>query len=118
MGTLEVKGDTVRCEKDGRWTQPWNSGRRTIDPVGQARAGMYALRGYADTDPRWQRRRLRWAHAVVLALNESEPHERSRERLYVGLSRARDQLVVCGDPAYVEAVGGRQVSTRLAAALA
>ena len=53
MGTLEVKGDTVRCEKDGRWTQPWNSGRRTIDPVGQARAGMYALRGYADTDPRW-----------------------------------------------------------------
>lgn len=28
--------------------------------------------------------------AVVLALNESEPRERSRERLYVGLSRARD----------------------------
>ncbi|MDQ3627751.1 MAG: AAA family ATPase [Actinomycetota bacterium] len=47
--------------------------------------------------------------AVVLALNESEPRERSRERLYVGLSRARDQLVVCGDPEFVRAVGGSSV---------
>ena len=37
---------------------------------------------------------------VVLAVNERERTERSRERLYVGLSRARDQLVVCGDPEY------------------
>jgi hypothetical protein len=51
--------------------------------------------------------------AVVLALNEDEPHERSRERLYVGLSRARDQLVVCGDPVFVEAVGGPDVLKRL-----
>ena len=51
--------------------------------------------------------------AVVLALNEDQPHERSRERLYVGLSRARDQLVVCGDPAFVEAVGGHEVLKRL-----
>jgi len=51
--------------------------------------------------------------AVVLALNESEPRERSRERLYVGLSRARDQLVVCGDPAFVEEVGGQTVLNRL-----
>jgi hypothetical protein len=47
--------------------------------------------------------------AVVLALNERAPSERSRERLYVGLSRARDQLVVCGDPAFVAEVGGRAV---------
>jgi superfamily I DNA/RNA helicase len=47
--------------------------------------------------------------AVVLALNESEPSERSRERLYVGLSRARDQLVVCGDPLLIEQVGGGAV---------
>jgi hypothetical protein len=51
--------------------------------------------------------------AVVLALNEGEPGERSRERLYVGLSRARDQLVVCGDPAFVEEVGGPAVLRRL-----
>ena len=43
---------------------------------------------------------------VVLAVNERERTERSRERLYVGLSRARDQLVVCGDPDYIRDVGG------------
>jgi superfamily I DNA/RNA helicase len=47
--------------------------------------------------------------AVVLALNESRPRERSRERLYVGLSRARDQLVVVGDPDHIRAVGGEDV---------
>ena len=51
--------------------------------------------------------------AVILALNETEPGERSRERLYVGLSRARDQLVVVGDPAYVEQVGGSAVLRHL-----
>ncbi|HSE70690.1 MAG TPA: NERD domain-containing protein [Nocardioidaceae bacterium] len=51
--------------------------------------------------------------AVVLALNEKEPQERSRERLYVGLSRARDQLVVCGDPDFVEEVGGPAVLRHL-----
>ena len=50
---------------------------------------------------------------VVLALNEAEPRERSRERLYVGLSPARDQRVVCGDRAYVEDVGGAAVLQRL-----
>lgn len=48
-------------------------------------------------------------NAVVLAVNESQPHQRSRERLYVGLSRARDQLVVTADPSYIEAVAGPEV---------
>jgi hypothetical protein len=52
---------------------------------------------------------------VVLALNEAEPGERSRERLYVGLSRARDQLVVCGDPDFVAEVGGPELLHRLRA---
>jgi hypothetical protein len=52
-------------------------------------------------------------NAVVLALNEDEPRDRSRERLYVGLSRARDQLVVCGDPAHVEEVAGPAVLRHL-----
>ena len=51
--------------------------------------------------------------AVVLALNEPAPSDRSRERLYVGLSRARDQLVVCGDPAFIEQVGGGAVLRKL-----
>ena len=51
--------------------------------------------------------------AVVLAVNETEPSERSRERLYVGLSRARDQLVVCGDPGFIEGVAGAEVLRKL-----
>ena len=51
--------------------------------------------------------------AIILALNETTPVERSKERLYVGLSRARDQLVVVGDPAFVEEVGGPAVLRHL-----
>jgi hypothetical protein len=52
--------------------------------------------------------------AVVLVVNETGVFERSRERLYVGLSRARDQLVVCGDPDFVREVGGPDLAQRLA----
>lgn len=50
---------------------------------------------------------------VVLVVNEEGKFERSRERLYVGLSRARDQLVVCGDPDFLRAVGGPELAHRL-----
>ena len=51
--------------------------------------------------------------AVVLVVNEQGKFERSRERLYVGLSRARDQLVVCGDPDFIAQVGGPDLARRL-----
>jgi hypothetical protein len=52
--------------------------------------------------------------AVVLAVNGfGKGDERAREKLYVGLSRARDLLVVCGDPAVIRDVGGEGVSRRL-----
>jgi ATP-dependent exoDNAse (exonuclease V) beta subunit len=51
--------------------------------------------------------------AVVLALNETKVSERSRERLYVGLCRARDRLVVCGEPEFVRTIGGEDVLRRL-----
>ncbi|OBB77133.1 NERD domain-containing protein [Mycobacterium sp. 852014-52144_SCH5372336] len=51
--------------------------------------------------------------AVVLVINDSGQFERSRERLYVGLSRARDRLVVCGDPEFVREVGGPDLARRL-----
>lgn len=51
--------------------------------------------------------------AVVLAVNERHLQERSRERLYVGLSRARDQLVVCGDPEFIRGIGGDELLRRL-----
>jgi len=57
----------------------------------------------------------RWvAHrAAVLVLNEETKRDRSRERNYVGLSRARDQLVVCGDPDFIREVGGPDLASRL-----
>ena len=51
--------------------------------------------------------------AVVLCVNEDGTRDRSRERLYVGLSRATDRLVVVGDPEVVERVGGREVLKHL-----
>jgi hypothetical protein len=51
--------------------------------------------------------------AVVLALNESAPGPRAKERLYVGLSRARDELVVVGSADHVREVGGERVLRRL-----
>ncbi|MGN7246806.1 NERD domain-containing protein [Janibacter anophelis] len=53
--------------------------------------------------------------AVVLCVNESGTMDRFRERLYVGLSRATDRLVVVGD---LEVIAGveEQVARALAAA--
>lgn len=51
---------------------------------------------------------------VVLAVNGfGRGDERAREKLYVGLSRARDLLVVCGDPAQIRTVAGDGVMNRL-----
>jgi hypothetical protein len=51
--------------------------------------------------------------AVVLCLNEDGSRDRARERLYVGMSRATDELVVVGDPATVRLVAGDDVAKRL-----
>ncbi|WP_164700300.1 NERD domain-containing protein [Modestobacter sp. KNN46-3] len=51
--------------------------------------------------------------AVVLAVNGFRSEERAREMLYVGLSRARDLLVVCGDLELIRRVGGEAVARRL-----
>lgn len=51
--------------------------------------------------------------AVVLCVNEAGDRDRARERLYVGMSRATDQLVVVGDPGVVRSIGGDVVAGRL-----
>jgi len=51
--------------------------------------------------------------AVVLCLNEDGSRDRARERLYVGMSRATDQLVVVGDPELVRRVGGPEVARKI-----
>ena len=49
----------------------------------------------------------------MLCLNEDGSRDRARERLYVGMSRATDELVVVGDPATVRRVAGDEVAKRL-----
>lgn len=51
--------------------------------------------------------------AVVLCVNEDGTRDRSRERLYVGMSRATDRLVVVGDPDMIARVGGQEVIEQL-----
>lgn len=51
--------------------------------------------------------------AVILCLNEHGSRDRGKERLYVGLSRATDRLVVVGDPEVVRAMGGEAVARQL-----
>ena len=51
--------------------------------------------------------------AVVLCVNEDGTRDRSRERLYVGLSRATDKLVVVGDAAAIRSMGGEETLRRL-----
>ncbi|HEX5510456.1 MAG TPA: NERD domain-containing protein [Actinomycetales bacterium] len=51
--------------------------------------------------------------AIVLAVNDDKIVDRAREKLYVGLSRAQDQLVVCGDPDLIREIGGPEVARRL-----
>ncbi|KRF17427.1 nuclease [Nocardioides sp. Soil797] len=51
--------------------------------------------------------------AVVLCVNEPEVRERARERLYVGMSRATDELVVVGDPEVIRDIAGDAVARRL-----
>lgn len=50
--------------------------------------------------------------AVVLCVNTQNP-ERAREMLYVGMSRATDELVVIGEPDFIREIGGAQVAHRL-----
>jgi len=66
FAVLEVKGGQVTHDGD-HWLTTGQDGRSNrIDPVRQAREGMYGLRTYVESDPRWgSRGRIRWAHAVV-----------------------------------------------------
>ncbi|MDV3220918.1 NERD domain-containing protein [Intrasporangium sp.] len=50
--------------------------------------------------------------AVVLCVN-TEHADRAREKLYVGMSRATDRLVVVGDPEFIRSIGGQAVARQL-----
>lgn len=63
---VEVKGSHVWVE-DGEWFIQRGDTAARIQPVDQARDAQYALRHYVESDPRWDRPRVRWSHHVVLA---------------------------------------------------
>jgi hypothetical protein len=50
---------------------------------------------------------------VVLAVNGIRDQSRGREYLYVGLSRARSCLTICGDLEQIAAIGGEGIRRRL-----
>jgi len=50
---------------------------------------------------------------VVLAVNGMRDQSRGREYLYVGLSRPRSCLVVCGDLDHIAAAGEEGIPRRL-----
>ena len=51
--------------------------------------------------------------AVVLSVDGFRSPEVARQILYVGMSRARQQLVVCGDPDLLGGAGGKELMKRL-----
>lgn len=48
-----------------------------------------------------------------ICVNERAIKDRARERMYVGMSRATDRLIVVGDPRIIREMGGPEVAARL-----
>ena len=107
---LGVADDEVEALLDAGW-RPENvclltTGHR--HPVQLERTEFHDQDGYWKTF--WDEDDVFYGHvlgckglerrAVVLCMNESTVRDRARERLYVGMSRATDMLVVVGDPAW------------------
>lgn len=122
---LEAADDQVDVLLDEGWERGHvallTTGRR--HPVQVERQEELGQRGYWQTF--WENDDVFYGHvlgakgmerrAVVLCVNEDGTTQRFRERLYVGLSRATDRLVVVGDPAAI-AHAGEQVARTLDAA--
>jgi hypothetical protein len=120
---LDVASDQVDLLIDAGWRPEdialLTTGARHEEQV--SRQEQLGQDGYWDTF--WDEDQVFYGHVlgfkglerrvVVLAANEAEMRDRSRERLYVGLSRATDQLVVVGPPELVRAIGGDEVARRL-----
>ncbi|GAB3297346.1 nuclease [Epidermidibacterium keratini] len=51
--------------------------------------------------------------AVVLAANFNPNDDRQKEKLYVGLSRARDELIVCGNRKQIRTIAGTAVLEKM-----
>ena len=90
-------------------------------PVQKERTEYHGQDGYWQTF--WEEDDVFYGHVlgckglerpvVVLCVNDDGHRDRAKERLYVGMSRATDVLVVVGDPEVIRRVGGEDVARRL-----
>ena len=119
---LDRADDEVEALLEEGWPQEHvallTTGRRHPEQVErQARGQDHYWRSFYDTEDVFYGHVLGFKGlerpAIVLAVNGFGSDERAREKLYVGLSRARDRLVVCADPERIRAVGGEAVARRL-----
>ena len=119
---LDVGDDQIEALLEEGWRAEdvalLTTGSRHPEQVSRQAAGNQAY-----WDSFWDAEQVFYGHvlgfkglerrAIVLVVNDRYALERAPERLYVGLSRARDQLVVCGDPESIIAYGGPDVARRL-----
>lgn len=84
---IEVKGGHVTYA-DGRWRQSGSSGSHAIDPVRQARNGVYALRRFLENGPAWSRGPLRatWLIALPYVDVDTGMGPEARRELIIGKS--------------------------------
>lgn len=122
---MDTADDQVDLLLDEGWSPSHvallTTGRR--HPVQVERQDELGQRGYWHTF--WENDDVFYGHvlgakgmerrAVVLCVNEDGSTDRFRERLYVGLSRATDRLIVVGDPAAM-ARAGEEVARALGVA--
>ncbi len=119
---LEVGDDQIEALLEEGWRPEdvalLTTGSRHPEQIGRQAEGTAAY-----WDSFWDAEQVFYGHvlgfkglerrAIVLVVNDRYALERARERLYVGLSRARDQLVVCGDPEFITQHGGPDLARRL-----
>ncbi|MFZ4485706.1 MAG: NERD domain-containing protein [Candidatus Nanopelagicales bacterium] len=94
---IEVKGGHVTFT-DGQWRQNDVSGSHEIDPVRQARNGVYALKRYLEGQPTWSRGALRagWLLAFPYMTVSGAMGPEARRDLILG----RDDLPEAAGIAY------------------
>jgi RecA/RadA recombinase len=119
---LDVGDDQVEALLDAGW-RPEDVALLTTGSRHEEQKARQAEGTQTYWDSFWDAEQVFYGHvlgfkglerrAVVLVVNDSKDMERASERLYVGLSRARDQLVVCGDPAMIVEIGGPDLARRL-----
>lgn len=84
---IEVKGGYVGYA-GGRWSQSGAGGTHAIDPVSQARNGVYALRRFLENGPTWSRGALRatWLIALPYVDVDVAMGPEARRELIIGKS--------------------------------